>query len=302
MAAPSTRRPGFSRRAQYGLFLGYVGAVAGVLLAIGLLVIAMLDPRGFSALRSVALDVTSPITIAGRNLVRGVTGGIDALGNYVEAGSQNAALKQRLGASERALVAARATQYENRRLKALLRIRDLGTEEVTSARIVGSTFDGQRRLATLAAGSGDGVRRGQPVRGPDGLIGRVLEVGRFASRVLLVTDGSSTVPVILTRSGVPALAAGRGDGTIDLKTLEVGINPFRRGDIVVTSGVGGIYPPGVPVAVVVSATRDRTTARPLADAAKLDFALVQAIYQPGAAGPLTDAAAPVAPPPSSSAR
>ena len=78
----------------------------------------------------------------------------------------------------------------------------------------------------------------------------MLETGRWASRVLLVTDGSSTVPVRLVRDGTPALAVGRGDGSIELRTLEVGQNPFRRGDLLVTSGVGGLYPPNIPVAVV----------------------------------------------------
>ncbi len=294
MAAPSARRPGFSRRAQYGLFLGTIGAIGGVLLAVLLLVIAMIDPPGFTALRSLALDATSPITAGGRGLVRGVTGTVGAVGDYVEAGRQNDELRRQLAAARRQIIAGRAAEYENRRLKALLRLRDLATDEVVTARIVGSTFDGHRRLATLAAGSGDGVRRGQPVRGPDGLIGRVLEVGRVAARVLLVTDASSSIPVLHARSGIAALAVGRGDGTVDLKTLEVGINPFRRGDIVVTSGVGGLYPPGVPVAIVVRATRDRTVAKPIADPARLDYALVQAIYQPAAASaqqPLDIAAA-----------
>ena len=103
------------------------------------------------------------------------------------------------------------------------------------------------------------------MRSADGLIGRVIETGRWASRVLLVTDGASNVPVRLVRDGTPAIATGHGDGTIDLKTLEVGRNPFRRGDVLVTSGVGGVYPPDIPVAVVVRVEGDRTVAKPLAD-------------------------------------
>jgi rod shape-determining protein MreC len=65
MAPPSARRPGFSRRAQYGLFLGYVIAVAGVLFAVLLLIVAAIDPRGFSALKGAALDATSPVSRGG---------------------------------------------------------------------------------------------------------------------------------------------------------------------------------------------------------------------------------------------
>lgn len=299
MAPPSTRRPGFSRRAQYGLFLGYVLAVGGILFAAMLLLIAAVDPRGYSALKGAALDITTPITSAGRSVVGFFSGIGDSISNYFMAGSQNADLKRRLDQSRRQLVDARSTALENKRLKALLKLTETNEEPVAVARIVGSSFDSARRLATLSAGSGSGVLIGQPVRGPDGLIGRVIETGRWASRVLLVTDGASNVPVRLVRDGTPALAAGHGDGTIDLKTLEVGQNPFRRGDVLVTSGTGGLFPPGIPVAIVVRAERDRTVAKPIADPGQIDFAMVLPIYQPLAEQPLSGPAeeALQAPPP-----
>ncbi len=285
MAPPSARRPGFSRRAQYGLFLGYVVAVGGVLVAALLLLVAILDPLGFNALKGAALDLTAPVSAAGRNGVRFVRGIGEEAGNYFRAGSQNGALKRELARSHRELIRAQATELENRRLRALLDLSEQLPDIVARARIVGSTFDSSRRLAILSAGTAQGVMPGQPVRAAEGLIGRVLESGRGASRVLLVSDGASNVPVQLARDGTPAIATGRGDGRIDLKTLEVGTNPFRRGDILVTSGVGGIFPPGVPVAVVMTVGRDSTVARPIADPARIDFAIVQPVFQPAAATP-----------------
>ena len=286
MAPPSQRRPGFSRRAQYGLFLGYVVAVGGILFALFLLVIAAVDPKGFAALRGAALDVTAPVSSASRSGVGFFSGGAETIGNYFRAASQNAELKRQLEASRRRVIEARSIELENRRLKQLLRVSESLSDKVTTARIVGSSFDSSRRLATLSAGSSSGVQPGQPVRGPDGLIGRVLETGRNAARILLITDGASSVPVVLVRNGTPALATGRGDGTVELKTLEVGESPFKRGDLVVTSGVGGIYPPHIPVGVVIRADRDITIARPIADPARIDFAIVQRAYQPAAGAPL----------------
>jgi rod shape-determining protein MreC len=287
MAPPSTRRPGFSRRAQYGLFLGYVIAVAGVLFSGLLLLIAVIDPAGFNALKGAALDITKPISAAGNGIAGSVSGVGEGIGNYFRAGSQNAELRKKLEASRRAVIEARAVQLENRRLKALLGLTRQGQDKVVVTEVVGSTFDSARRLATLSAGASSGVRPGQPVRSAEGLIGRVLETGRWASRVLLVSDGASNIPVRLVRDGTPAIAAGHGDGTLDLKTLEVGKNPFRRGDILVTSGVGGIYPPNIPVAVVVRVQGDRTVARPLADPSQIDYAVVLSIYQPLADAPLS---------------
>ncbi|QPQ55439.1 rod shape-determining protein MreC [Allosphingosinicella flava] len=297
MAPPSTRRPGFSRRAQYGLFIGYIVAVGGVLLAVLLLIIAAVDPRGFAALRGAALDVTAPITGAGRSVVRFFGNAGDEIGAYFNAASQNRAMRAELEASRQKLIEARAINFENRRLKALLKVSQATGDRVATARIVGSSFDSSRRLATLSAGSASGIQIGQPVRGPEGLIGRVIETGRHAARVLLITDGSSNVPVQLTRSGIPAIATGKGDGFIEIKPLEVGENPFRKGDILVTSGTGGIFPPNIPVAQVTRADRDATIARPLADPARIDFAIVQHIYQPAANLPLNEAE----PPPGSEA-
>ena len=301
MAPPKTRRPGFSRRAQYGLFLGYVVAVGGVLFAILLLAVAILDPRGFNALKGAALDLTVPISAGGRSIVRGAGNAGSYVSNYFMAASQNDELKRELEETRQEMVEARAIRFENLRLKRLLRLTGQVTGEVAIARIVNSSFDTSRRLATITAGSSDGVRIGQPVRAPEGLIGRIVEVGRFASRVLLLTDGSSNVPVRLVRNGIPAIAAGRGDGTLDIRPLEVGQNPFRPGDIFVTSGTGGVFPPNIPAAIVVRVGRDETFARPLASPARIDFAIVQQAYMPAAEGPLDQPATPSdalqAPPP-----
>jgi len=294
MAAPANRRPGFSRRAQYGLFLGYVIAVAGMLVAVLLLVIAIIDPRGFAAIKGAALDATTPIAGAGRGAVRGIGGIGEWISDYIRAGSQNAALRAELEAQRRELIAARTAAAENERLRRLLDLARESENEVAIARLVSSSYDSPRRLATLSAGTASGVRVGQPVRAPEGLIGRVLETGRWASRILLVSDGASSVPVRALRNGVPALAAGRGDGMLELRTLEVGINPFRRGDVLVTSGVGGIFPPGIPVAVVTGFSGDTAIARPLADPARVDYAVVLSVYQPAAAGPLEAATGEVA--------
>lgn len=295
MAPPKTRRPGFSRRAQYGLFIGYVVAVGGVVLAILLLIVAVVDPRGFSGLRGAALDVTASVSSAGRNVVRFFGNSGDSISNYFMAASQNAALRRELEESRQKLVEARAIDYENERLKRLLKLSASLDNEITTARIVNSTFDSSRRLATISAGSADGVRVGQPVRAPEGLIGRVVETGRSAARVLLITDGASNVPVRLVRDGTPAMATGRGDGTLDIKPLEVGENPFRRGDIFVTSGTGGIFGPNIPAVIVVRVGRDETIAQPLANPARVDFAIVEEIYQPAANLPITSSPAPTVP-------
>src|SRR4029079_13990210 len=161
-------------------------------------------------------------------------------------------------------------------------LREHSRSPVASGRIVGSSFSSPRRFAIFSAGGNDGVRIGMPVRSPSGLIGRVMDSGALASRVLLVSDRASIVPARILRTGQPVIRQGRGDGTVDLRPLEVGRNPFRRGDIVSTSGTGGLYPPLIPIARVIRLDDDGAIARPLADPASTSFAIVEQTYEPAA--------------------
>ena len=134
----------------------------------------------------------------------------------------------------------------------------------------------------LSIGSKDGVRVGMPVRAADGLVGRIIDTGALASRVLLVSDRANIVPARLLRGGMAVISQGRGDGTIDVRPLEVGRNPFKRGDIIITSGTGGLYPPLVPIARIVKLDDDGAVAIPLADPANISFAIVEAPFEPAA--------------------
>ncbi|HEY6870680.1 MAG TPA: rod shape-determining protein MreC, partial [Novosphingobium sp.] len=136
---------------------------------------------------------------------------------------------------------------------------------------------------------------GMPVRTQLGLVGRVLEVADTTSRVLLITDPESIVPVQRARDGVPAFAQGRGDGSLLIRLISLGINPLRPGDVLVTSGSGGLYAPGTAVAVVMQLTRDGAIARVLADPASIDYAAIYPVY--AQAAQMTAALAPAPPPP-----
>ncbi len=279
MAAP---RPGWSRRAQYGLFFGFVFAVVGLVVGLILLGLSLLAPSRFEALRGAALDVTAPVT-GSLHAVGATAGGlVGGAGNYWDAAHQNAALKRERRALRQRMVEAKAIHQENRQLKAALQLRERTPQAVATGRIVGSSFTSPRRFAILSAGTADGVRIGMPVRSPDGLVGRVIDAGNVASRVLLVSDRANIVPARLLRNGQPVISQGRGDGTVDLRPLEVGRNPFRPGDIVVTSGTGGLYPPLVPVARIIRLDDDGAIGVPLADPSRTSFALVEPAYEPAA--------------------
>lgn len=282
MAPPSRARPGFSRRAQFGLFAGYVIAVVGVLAGLILILTARFDPRGHAAIQSFFADLTAPISSTGRKAVAIFGSGYDGVVAYIDAGSKNRAMEAEIRSLRARLIESQAAAREVHRLKRLARLVETDRTTIVAAQLVASTGSSSRRYATLAAGSVQGVETGQPVRTTEGLIGRVVATGRITARILLITDGGNVVPVRRLSDGMPALATGRGDGGLDIRALEAGTNPFNTGDLFVTSGAGGIYPPDIPVAVAKIRNRELVIARPLADPRRLDFATVAPAYRPPA--------------------
>jgi rod shape-determining protein MreC len=278
----ATARPGWSRRAQYGLFFSFLAVIAGIVVGLILLALSLVAPQQFDRVRGFALDVTGPVAGALHEVTATTEGLFTGAGNYWDAASQNAELKrQRRGMMQR-MVEAKAILQENQQLKATLQLRERERSTIAAGRIVGSSFNSPRRFAILSAGTSDGIRIGMPVRSADGLVGRIIDAGAFASRVLLVSDRANIVPARLLRGGIPVIAQGRGDGTIDVRPLEVGRNPFKRGDIIITSGTGGLYPPLVPIARVVKLDDDGAVAVPLADPATTSFAIVERAFEPNA--------------------
>jgi rod shape-determining protein MreC len=275
----ATARPGWSRRAQYGLFFSFLAVIAGIIVGLVLLVVSLVAPKDFANLRGAALDITGPVADSLHEVTATAEGLVTGAGDYWDAARQNGDLKRERKAMLQRMIEAKAIVLENRQLKATLDLREHARDTIAVGRIVGSSLNSPRRYAILSAGSRDGIKEGMPVRAPEGLVGRIIDSGALASRVLLISDRSSIVPARLLRNGIPVLAQGRGDGTVGVHPLEVGRNPFRAGDLIITSGVGGLYPPLIPIARVVKLDGDGAIALPLADPSAISFAIVEPPFE-----------------------
>ena len=225
----------------------------------------------------------SPATETAASVRTGSKGVWEAISGYYRAGSKNAELKRENELARIRLAEADAVRQENARLKGLLELQGTETKPVAVARLVGSSATSTRRFAYLGAGSRDGVAIGMPVRSPRGVVGRILEVAADSSRVLLLTDTESVLPVRRAKDEIVAFAEGRGDGLLRIKLINLGINPLEPGDVFVTSGAGGYYPPGIAVAILTETTDDGGLARIISDPAATDYVAVEPIYEPEAA-------------------
>ena len=147
MAPRSNRRPGYSRRAQYGRFLGYVIALAGIAVALVLLVIGRFEPAAFAPLRGAAHTITTPIS----GTLSDITGSIgqvpDAIADYFRVHDENDRLRRQIHDEGTLLTRARSLTRENRRLMALLQVRERIAEPVTTARLISSSVSSTRRYA-----------------------------------------------------------------------------------------------------------------------------------------------------------
>ncbi len=120
---------------------------------------------------------------------------------------------------------------------------------------------------------------GQAVRADVGLVGRTVEAGSHAARILLLTDPNSRVPVLIVRTGQPALAVGAAGRLLEVRDRLGAEVPLKVGDRLVTSGAGGLFAPQIPVATVVDAS-EPPRALPYADPAALDFVAIYRAYLP----------------------
>lgn len=143
-----------------------------------------------------------------------------------------------------------AQQEENRRLRNLLRAVQPLEQDLLLAEALPVKGDPRRRTILINRGSRDGVFVGQAVLVAEGLLGQVVHVGPRTADVMLLTDDTHAIPVRLARTGQRAIARGTGQNE-RMEILHLPNNAdVRDGDLLVTSGLGGLFPPGLPVATI----------------------------------------------------
>ena len=148
-----------------------------------------------------------------------------------------------------------ALRAENTRLRALLDARQQVPDEVRVVEIMAVDSNPFRHSIVLDLGSNDGVYDGQAIIDADGIIGQVMQTGPMTADAILISDPGHALLVEVNRNGLRTVAYGTGEfGRLDLPGLPNNAD-IRAGDLLVTSGLGGTFPSGYPVAVVNTVTR-----------------------------------------------
>ncbi len=174
----------------------------------------------------------------------------DSLTTRAELEQENARLKARILVLEGKSQKLVSMEAENIRLRMLLNASDSLDESVMVAEVIAVDPDPFTHKIFIDKGSRHGVFEGQPVLGATGLMGQVVQVDPYASRVLLITDSSHAFPVQVARNGIRAVAIGTSS-TMNLELVHVpDTADIRVGDTLISSGMGLRFPAGYPVAVV----------------------------------------------------
>jgi rod shape-determining protein MreC len=268
--------------------LAIIGAVVtGAVIAIGvvLLLFARINPLAGAGVRAAALDVVTPVWSVVRAPFDGLGRMAVAAGDYLGAVDRARTLERDLAAARAQLQVAQADRVALAQLRRLARVAEPEQTLIATARIVSATPTGAGRTGLLSAGRKDGVAPGMPVLSADGLIGRTIEAGERAARVLLLGDALSRVPVLVVRTGQAALVSGDGSPLLVMTERLGPQDPLFVGDRLVTSGEGGIFPPGVPVGTIVDAEEPQRV-RPAASPLGQGFVRVEAAFAAQAAAML----------------
>jgi rod shape-determining protein MreC len=232
------------------------------------------------SLRQVAAVVVYPlqrIAAAPASIARRIGNFFTTHGSLRE---DNARLRRESFKNAALLLQLKGLQAENRQLRELLAARERLKIELAAAEVLYAARDPFSRKLVIDRGSQQNVQPGQPVVDDRGLVGQVTRAYPWLAEVTLVTDKGQFVPVQNVRNGLRAVLSGTGsDGVLELRFIPLNAD-FQNGDELVTSGIDGVYPPGLPVARVTNVERSaeqifaRITCTPLAGVANYTHLLV----------------------------
>jgi rod shape-determining protein MreC len=230
--------------------------------------------RGALALAAYPIQQVARLPVA---LAEGVAG---YFASQAQLREENAALRARLLASAQGAQRFESAAAEASHLRRLIGAADRIERKSMPAEILYSGRDPFSRKVILDRGTQHGVRAGSPVVDEIGVIGQVTRANSFVSEVTLLTDKDQAIPVQVLRNGLRAIAFGGGaSGLLELRYMAANAD-VENGDLLVTSGLDGTYPPGLPVASVVRVERDasytfaRVLAQPSAGIERGHYALV----------------------------
>jgi rod shape-determining protein MreC len=226
----------------------YVGLIV---LSFGLMLVGKIDVVLIDHLRAEVTNVAAPVLAALSRPASSISNGLENIRGLMYLREENARLLEENTKLKQWVYVARRLHTENTALQGLLHSVADPKPKFVTARIIAGTMGSISNTFVINAGSEDGVGKGQPVLSDKGFVGRIVAVSKNSARILLATDINSRIPVILESTRTRALMVGGNMERPKLIHLPPGAQ-ITSSERIVTSGHGGVFPPGLPVGLVAS--------------------------------------------------
>src|SRR5438270_1670007 len=241
-----------------------------VVISAALIIVGKADQLAFQHFRNSIMDAAAPALDMLARPAAALDAAADRVRGFIAVDRDNTRIAEE---NERLLgwqqIALRLSA-ENAELRDLSKLVPEPGISLVTARVMADSGGADARSVMVNAGRDDGVARGQAAITGEGLVGRVAEVGSRAARVLLITDLNSRVPVVVDGTGQRAILAGDNSAHPSLRYADGGV-AVRIGDRIVTSGQGGVFPPGLPVGVVARVDSEGIWVEPYAALSRIDY-------------------------------
>lgn len=256
-----------------------------VFAAFGLMLLGKAETLVVERVSTSVVDFVAPIMDVLSRPAASLNQAVETVRELAALRTENQQLRRRNDRLRAWQEAARRLAEQNAALRAMLDYVPDPPMRFVSARVIGDPGSAFVRSMLINAGTRDGIAKGQAVVTGDGLAGRIVAAGGRSARVLMITDINSRVPVVVESSRERAILAGDNRDNMRLVFLPANavVSP---GDRILTSGHGGVFPPGLPVGRVVSVGDGGIRVRPFVPLDRLEF--VRAIDYPGISVVLPD--------------
>lgn len=240
-----------------------------VLASIGLMMVGKIDAVLVDTVRARVTDAFVPILDAFSRPAATAARFVESLVEYQNVYEENQRLRTENARLLQWRQAALRLEAENNSLRTLLKFNPEPAVSYITTRVIATPGGSFVRTLLVTAGSREGVRKGQAAIAGPGMVGRVIEVGEWSSRILLITDINARIPVSLESSRLRAVMAGDNSDQPRLLYLPPE-SPVSVGERVVTSGHGGLFPAGIPIGVVASVGERGIKVQPLVDLGRVE--------------------------------
>ena len=244
--------------------------MALILLAVALMMLGKVDIALMESVRANVTDAVTPILDVISKPIVSINKMISEAKSFYSVHEENLMLKQEKDRLLQWQAAARKLEIENKNLRGLLNFPVEPAAGFITARAIADTGGAFANSVVINAGNKSGIRKGQATITGEGLVGRVTDVGARSSRVLLITDLNSRIPVVLQSSQARAILAGDNTHRPKLIHLSPGAS-ISQGDRIVTSGHGGAFPPGLPVGLVASVNEKGINIEPFVQRSRVTY-------------------------------